>query len=421
MYFVGDIFVSEVLKKPVLDRAGEEVGRITDFLVRTGEVFPRIESVVVTSKKRNHILIPFENINLFNKRIISVKNFLSELAEQKAKEEDLLICRDLLDKQIVDVYGVKIVRVNDIKLGDIEGNLCLIAVDVGFSGILRRLSIEHIGKQLWGLFGYSISSKLISWNFLQPIEPQLTKLTLRITRQKISELHPSDIAHIISQVSLNGKTALFNSLDLEKAAEALHELEPGTQATIIDRMDEEKASDILERMHPDEAADILGDLSEEKAQELLNKMEKEEAEDVQELLEHEEDTAGGLMTTEYLGFTGDMTVSDVFKNLRLMSPDVEMIYYIYIIDDIEHLLGVLSMKDLILASPMAIISEIMRTKIKTVSPGTDQMKVAELISKYNLYAVPVVDEENKMLGIVTVDDIVDLLLPPSSRKKRQRT
>ena len=420
MYLVGDIFVSEGLNKPVLDRAGEEVGRITDFLIRTGDVFPRVESILVASKKRNHTLIPFENINLFNKRIISVKDFLNDLEEQKAGEEDLLICRDLLDKQIVDVYGAKVVRVNDIKLGDIEGSLCLIAVDVGFSGILRRLGVEHMGKHLWEIFGYSFSSRLISWNFLQPIEPNLTKLTLRVARQKISELHPSDIAYIISQVPLKGKTVLFDSLDIEKAAEALHELEPETQATIIDRMDKEKASDILELMPPDEAADILGDLSDEKAQELLNKMEKEEAEEVQELLEHEEDTAGGLMTSEYLGFSGDMTVTDVFKNLRLMSPDVEMIYYIYIIDDMEHLLGVLSMKDLILASPQTNVSEIMRTKIKTVSPDTDQMKVAELISKYNLYAVPVVDEENKMLGIVTVDDILDLLLPPSSRIKRQR-
>jgi len=414
MYLVGNIFASEVLNKPVLDRVGEKVGRIKDFLIRTTETFPRLSAIVVSSRKRNHLIIPFEAVNLFNRRVISIKTLMGEIAEQKVSDEDLLICRDLLDKQIVDIDGVKIVRVNDIKLEEIENNL------VGFSGILRRLGIENAGKWIWKLFGYSLSEKLIAWNYFQPLEPRLTKLTLRITRQKISELHPSDIAHIISQVPPDGKAVLFDSLDIEKAAEALHELEPETQVTIIGRMGKEQASDILERMPPDEAADVLGDLPEEKAQELLNLMEKEEAEDVQELLGHEEDTAGGLMTTEYLGFTGDTTVEEAFKNLRLMSPDVEMIYYIYVVDDEEHLLGVLSLKDLILASPQKNLSEIMRRKIKTVRPDTDQMKAAELISKYNLYAVPVIDAENKLLGIVTVDDIVDLLIPPTSRKKRQR-
>ena len=420
MYLVGDIFVSEILKKPVLDRAGEEIGKIKDFLIKTGEIFPWISSILITSKKMGPALIPWEDINLFNRRIISVKNLATEIIRQEVSDDDLLICRDILDKQIVDIDGVKVVRVNDIKLEEIENNLCLIAIDVGLNGILRRLSIEQGAKGLWKLFGYTLTSKLISWDYLQSLEPKLTKLTLKVSRKKISELHPADIAHIISQVPLKEKTVLFDSLDPEMAAEALHELEPKTQANIIEGMDKEQATDILERMPPDEAADVLGDLPEAKAQELLNLMEEEEAEDVQELLEHDDDTAGGLMTTEYLGFTPDMTVEEAFTNLRLMLPDVELIYYIYIIDDDEHLLGVLSLKDLIMSNPQKNIAEIMRTKIKTVTPETDQMEVAELISKYNLYAVPVVDKEKKLLGIVTIDDIVDLVLPPSSRKKRQR-
>ena len=297
MYLVGDIFVSEVLKKPVLDRAGEEIGRIKDFLIKTGEIFPWISSILIASKKTGPVLIPWEDINLFNRRVISVKIFAKDIVKQKVSDDDLLICRDLLDKQIVDIDGVKVVRVNDIKLEEVEDKLCLIAIDVGLNGILRRLGFEEGAKGLWKLFGYALTPKLISWDYLQSLEPKLTRLTLKVSRKKISELHPADIAHIMSQMPLKEKSALFDSLDPETAAEALHELEPETQANIIEGMDKEKATDILERMPPDEAADVLGDLPEEKAQELLNQMEEEEAEDVQELLEHDEDTAGGLMTT----------------------------------------------------------------------------------------------------------------------------
>jgi Mg/Co/Ni transporter MgtE len=207
---------------------------------------------------------------------------------------------------------------------------------------------------------------------------------------------------------------------VDPAAEALHELEPRVQADIIDDMSKERASDILERMPPDEAADVLGDLPEAKAQELINLMEKEEAEDVQELMEHEVDTAGGLMTTEYLAFPPDMTVEEAIKELRLEAPDVETIYYLYIVDHEEHINGVLSLKHLILATPQTLLGDIMKTPVKTLPLDAEQKDVAEFISKYNLLAAPVVDENMVMRGIVTVDDVVDFLLPPASRKKRRK-
>jgi Mg/Co/Ni transporter MgtE len=173
-------------------------------------------------------------------------------------------------------------------------------------------------------------------------------------------------------------------------------------------------------MPPDEAADVLGDLPEAKAQELINLMDKEEAEDVQELLEHEEDTAGGLMTTEYLAFPPEMTVEESIKELRLEAPDVETIYYLYILDNNERIVGVISLKNLILAMPQTLLSDIMVTPVKTLPLEAGQKDVAEFISKYNLLAAPVVDEHNVLRGIVTVDDVVDFLLPTASRKKRRK-
>jgi Mg2+ transporter MgtE len=213
---------------------------------------------------------------------------------------------------------------------------------------------------------------------------------------------------------------IFGTLDVETAAEALHELEPSVQADIIDDMSKEKASDILEQMPPDEAADVLGDLPENKARELMGLMEKEDADEVQELLEHEEDTAGGLMTTEFLAFPPDMTVEDAIRELRLEAPDVETVYYLYILDDQERLLGVVTLKDLILAKPETLIQDIMRSPVKTLPVEAEQNDVAEFISKYNLLAAPVVDENMVMRGIVTVDDVVDFLLPPASRKRRRK-
>ena len=418
-FFAGEIFVSEVYKKPVLDQTGEEIGKLKDVIVGLGEPFPAVTTVVISAGKDTY-LVPWDMINLFNRRVISVNARMDVLKPAEVASTDILICRDLLDKQIVDINGAKLVRVNDLELGDVKGKLCLVAADIGLRGLLRRLGMEKSGEKFLALFKYKLQHKLISWTYVQTVEPKLTRLTLTVSRQKVSSLHPADLAEIISEVSQKERTAIFGSLDVDTAAEALHELEPGVQADIIDDMSKERASDILERMPPDEAADVLGDLPEAKAQELINLMEKEEAEDVQELMEHEDNTAGGLMTTEFLAFPPDMTVEEAIKELRLEAPDVETIFYLYILDQNEHVNGVVSLKNLILAMPHTLLSDIMLTPVKTLPLDADGNDVSEFISKYNLLAAPIVDENNVLRGIVTVDDVVDFLLPTASRKKRRK-
>jgi CBS domain-containing protein/sporulation protein YlmC with PRC-barrel domain len=418
-FFAGDLFVSEVYRKPVLDQSGEEIGKLKDIIVGQGDPFPAITALLVSAAKQFHV-IPWQQVNLFNKRVISVNLVRSELQPGEPPATEIRMCRDLLDKQIVDIHGAKLVRVNDLKLGDVNGKMCLIAVDIGLRGILRRIGLEKQGERMFSLFRYRLSKNLIGWHYLQPVEPKLSKLTLTVSRQKVSRMHPADLAEIISEVSQKERSAIFGTLDVETAAEALHELEPSVQAGIIDDLGKEKASDILEQMPPDEAADVLGDLPEEKAEELIKLMEHDEAQEVKELLEHEEDTAGGLMTTEYLAFPPDMTVDDAIRELRLEAPDVETVYYLYITDDQERLIGVLSLKDLILARSERSLRDIMKSQVKTLSLEAEQKDVAEFISKYNLLAAPVVDEQQVLHGIVTVDDVVDFLLPPASRKKRRK-
>jgi len=421
MHFIGDIYVSEVLHKQVLDPAGDELGSIEDFVITLGELFPQVSGVVVQRRKERRV-VPWEDISIFNRKVVSARLSAGSLPTLSLGEHEMLACKNLLDKQIVDINGAKVVRVNDLKLGEVKDHLCLIAADVGFAGLFRRLGMKKRWERLGRLLGYRQTTDLISWNFLQPLEPRLSKLTLTVPRQQMSSLHPADIAQIISDVSHRDRHAIVASLDIETAAETIHELEPGVQANIISHMNTEQAADILEAMPPDEAADVMGDLPEEKAQEILELMEEDEAEDVQELLSHEDDTAGGMMTTEYLSFTPEMTVEDALVEYRLEAPDVESAsaYVLYVMDDEERLLGEVSLKELILASPKKTLAELMDTEYKYAEPGEDEKEVAETISKYNLLALPVLDEDRKIIGIVTVDDVVNLILPPQSRRRKHR-
>jgi sporulation protein YlmC with PRC-barrel domain len=277
-FFAGEIFVSEVYKKPVLDPTGEEIGKLKDIVVTMGEPFPAVGVIIVSSGK-NTYLVPGDMVNLFNRRVISVNAYSKDLLPSTPSPADILICRDLLDKQIVDINGAKLVRVNDLELGDVKGKLCLVAADIGFRGLLRRLGVERRGEKFFTLFHSRLQHKLISWRYVQTIEPKLTRLTLTVTRQKVAHMHPADLAEIISEVSQKERTAIFGSLDVDTAAEALHELEPHVQVDIIDDMSKERASDILERMPPDEAADVLGTSGPRRR--THQPMEKEDAENVQ--------------------------------------------------------------------------------------------------------------------------------------------
>jgi magnesium transporter len=412
----GELFLSEILREPILDPKGEEMGRLKDVVIVKADPLPRIDALII-ERKNNLFRIPWNELNLFNKRIIAATIYNTNAVPYDMNADDLLAVRDILDKQIVDVNGVKVVRVNDIRLEGYESEAVLIAVDVGVRGILRRLGVERKGEDFLRVFKATLPYNLISWNYLQPLHPKLTSIALTVPRQMVAELHPADIADIISQISHQEGAMLLKNLDVDVAAETISELSTEAQVEIISGMDTEKASDIIEMMSPDEAADVLGDLPVEKAKEILENIEKEDAEDIQELLGHEEDTAGGIMTNEFIAYRPDMTVGEAIEKFREDAAELENVYYIYLIDEAERLVGVLSLRELLLSGPGVPLSEIMETKIKTVSPEENEKNVAKITSKYNLVALPVVDSEGVLLGIVTVDDILGRILPPVARRK----
>ena len=414
---LNEVNLSRVLGKTVIDEKGKEIGTLDDLVMIPGEGFPQVSHLIVRNRKQL-IVIPWLAITLFNRFVISIGRTTAEFPPHEESEGEILLKRDILDKQIVDVDGAKVVRVNDIKLGKYKEFLCILSVDIGLAGLLRRLGYDGVGKKIAALLKKEIPRREISWEYVQPLEMNLSRLTLTMAHDQLAEMHPADLATIISTISHQQIQAMLTSLDTETAGEAIHELEPELRSRVISEMDSELASDILEEMEPDEAADVLGDLSQEKAQELLGLMDAEDAGDIKELLEHEEDSAGGLMNNWFLTVPQTFTAGQAFEEVRNNAHEIEMVYYVYVLDDTERLVGVVSLRELLITPPETSVTEIMVDYVKSVTADAEPEEVLEIIAKYNLIAVPVLDEEEKVLGIVTVDDILEPFLPYALKRKR---
>ncbi|MBJ6723630.1 magnesium transporter [Geomesophilobacter sediminis] len=407
------LYLSAVLDKRLTNTQGQLLGKVCDLTITPDEEFPIVNQVLVRRGKATYA-VEWSKVVLFNPAVISVASSESELTSYRETPGEIRVKRDILDKQIVDVNGAKVVRVNDLKLGRHKNSLCLFSVDVGFRGLLRRMGYERV----WSLVQRDIPEREIGWQFVGHLEPNAARLTLTMARENMAEMHPADLAHIISRVPRQNVHTVLNSLDDETAGEAIHELEPELRTRIITELDSERASDILEEMSPDEAADVLGDLPVEKAEELLGLMEPEDAEEIQELLVHEEDCAGGMMNNDFISIPAGLTVGQALKEVRLQAPEVDSVYYAYILDKNEHPLGVVSLKELLIQDEVCPVAEVMTENLKTVPVDAEPEEILEVIAKYNLVAVPVLDEHKKMAGIVTVDDILERFLPLALKHKR---
>ena len=415
---VGELFISSLLGKTAINDLGQDIGTLVDLVMVPGETFP-IVSHIVLKNRRGYCSASWDQISLFNRAVISVSmETVESLPVHDHAEGEIFIKRDILDKQIVDVDGAKVVRVNDVKLGRFNDQLCIVSVDIGFRGLLRRLGYERFGETVARLLKQQIPDKEISWQFVQPLEMHTSRLALTVARDQMKELHPADLADIIEQIPVTNIQTVLSTIDTETTGDTLYELEPEFRTKLIEQLGSEQASDILEEMAPDEAADVLADLPEEKAQELLGLMEADEAEEIQELMEHEEDSAGGFMNSEFLSITGDMTIEDALRQVRLVAPDVDTVYYAYVLDEDDRLKGVVSLKDLLINPANKNISELMEDNVKYVRISAEPEEIYHLLTKYNLIAIPVLDEDDKMAGIVTVDDILQHFLPHLMRRKR---
>lgn len=414
----SEIYLSSVIGRAVITSAGQEIGTLRDLIMIPGEVFPEVSHLVVR-RGRNLELIPWGSVKLFTHIVISTTATKPvDAFPYNPVEGEILVKRDLLDKQIVDVDGAKVVRVNDIKLGNLHDKLCIFSVDIGFRGILRRLGYERFGEHTARILRKDIPTTEISWEYVLPPEAKSSKLALNIARDQMKEIHPADLADILEKIPIQNIKTVLDNIDAETTGETLYELEPDMRNLVINQLDSEHASDILEEMEPDEAADVLADLPEQKAQELLELMDEENAEEIQELLEHEDDTAGGLMNSDYFRLSPSYTASDALQRLREESDELETVHYGYVVNEDGRLEGVVSLRQLVLSSPETPLTEIMEENIRSVAVSEGLEDALELLTKYDLLALPVLDEFKKMAGVVTVDDLLQHLLPKLLKSRR---
>jgi len=409
------MYLSDFIKKPVLSPSGKKIGKLTDVIVSSDHSYPIMKALEVSIPGNKTINISWRYVAKLGKEVI-LKYPLEEINDYTIQKHDIVLLKDVMDRQVVDIEGKKIRRVNDIKISPTNGHYHVIGVDIGVNGILRRLSLNRIAKPL----GITSNEDLISWKDIDPVESDYSKVKLKVPKQKIKKLHPADMAEIVDQLGLNESLNILNSLDDESAADTLEEVSPERQVSLLEGMDSQRAAEILDEMSPDDAADVLADLPEEKAEELLDLMEPEESDDLRKLLKYPENTAGGIMTTEFAYVDQDLTIKQVLDALRKMAEDVETIYYVYVISKKGDLVGVISLRDLLLSDPNSKVSEFMHTHIIKADVMEDQHEVAQTIAKYNLIALPVVEDETKLRGIITVDDAIDIVLPTAWKKRVPR-
>jgi len=410
------LYLSQAIGRPVLDRDGEAMGTVADLIVAIGDRYPPVTGIVVKTNGRE-IFLQWSAVSSLDAHRATLATSAIDITRFHQRPNEIRLKRDLMDRQIVDIDGRKVVRVNDLRLDEVEGALHLVAVDVGPSGLLRRLGLEGPWQTIARGLHREIPERYIDWEDVDPVERTIASVKLRVPHKGLAELHPADLATIIDQLSRNDRVGLITSLDDEAAADAIGEMEPEAQVDILEDLEPEKAADILEEMDPDEAADLVADLSRESREEILSLMEEDEAEEVKELMTYDEETAGGIMTTEFVAVPATLTAAQTIDRLRDLEPTAETIYYVYVVDEEGRLVGVLSLRDLIVAKPGSLISTFMYDEPVAVQTGASQEDVTEIVARYNLLAVPVVDEQGHLEGIVTVDDAIDTLLPQPSWRR----
>jgi magnesium transporter len=416
------LYLSQVQGRKVWDAWSCPVGRCADILVGDLEQpFPTVVALVLKDHDAPVQFIPAEQISeLFPNVVLKVSK--EDIQPYALREGELLLGERVMDRQIVDTEGRRVVRVNDLQIVRVGRHFCLAGVDVGGRGLLRRLGVEGPAAAVARLLRRELPSSVIPWEDVAPLQHE-DPLRLRVSRDKISKLPPADIAAILNDLDRRTSHALLARLDDETLADALEESPPRIQMAALSQLAPERAADILEEMGPDEAADLLADLPAETSARLLELMEEEDAGDVQALLGYPEDSAGGIMTTEFAWVPTGLRAAEALDYLRGSSDaqDDEAMHYVYILDAGQRLRGLVSLRDLVMAPPDQPLEKQADESPLTVDPHTPQEDVAYLVAKYDLLAVPVVDARtNEMLGIVTVDDAIDTVLPTAWKKRLPR-
>lgn len=418
------LYLSQMMGKPVVDTQGEKIGTISDLAISTGEVFPRITSLAFQGPGKVPFMISWRKyVDTFDEDGITLNAEAHDIRFSYLQPDEVLLARDLLNRQIVDTQGLKVVRVNDLKLSVSGSQLRLLGAEVGVRGILRGLAswLERAVVAVAKVFGKKIDEQIIAWNYMDLLDRDLSEVQLSVTHKRLDELHPADVADILEQLDPQQRANVFQHLDDAQATEAISEMDDEYQADFIEDLDDARAAGLLGDMDPDDAADIVRDLSYEKAETLLRLMGVEDATEIRRLLGYKDGTAGGMMTTQFVAVKADNTVGETIEVLRELDDDHPTVHYVYVLNDYDEFVGVLSLRTLVLTDDARPVRDVMFDDVISATPDETEEDVAADIFKYEQHAMPVVDEHGVLLGIVTVDDAWDAIEEDVSGDKTKAT
>ncbi len=406
------VSLSALLGTPVTDAQGHLRGRLKDIAVATGPEAGKVAGLVLKTRSGLSI-VPSQDVMETPAGTLELRN-TGALTPLKDEGNYLYLQQDLVDRQIIDIHGRKVVRVNDVELewmGRGAVHLLRVAeVEVGLRGAFRRIVKGLLPRNTIESLSRKLNARSIPWQFVDVIEVDpARRVKLRIEYERLAEMHPSDLAEILEDLAPAEREAVFTSLDEEVAAETLEEVEPKLQKALLEKLDEEKIADIVEEMDPGAAADLLAELSEEQSDAILEEMEPEERHEVEELLEFDENSAAGCMTTDFVSLGMQATVGQAVQALRAFEGDPESVTEVYLLDEKRVLRGAIPLARLVMAQPETRLAVLAEPRVLSCPADLDQNELAEMFDKYNLHALPVVDSLGRMVGEVQADHVISFL------------
>lgn len=406
------VSLTALLGTPVTDAQGQLRGKLKDIAVATGPDAGKVAGLVLKTRS-GLCLVPSHEIMETPAGTLELRT-AGALVPLEDQGNYLYLQQDLVDRQIIDIHGRKVVRANDVDLewmGHGAAHLLRVAeVEVGVRGAFRRIFKGVLPRQTLESLSRKFAARGIPWQFVDVIEVDpARRVKLRIEHERLAEMHPSDLAEILEDLAPAEREAVFTSLDEEVAAEALEEVEPKLQKALLEKLDDEKIADIVEEMDPGAAADLLAELPEEQSDAILEEMEPEERQEVAELLEFDERSAAGCMTTDFVHVGTHATVAQAVQALRNFDGDPEGVTEIYLLDERRALVGSVPLARMVMAQPEAHLSVLAEPRVLSCPADMKQDELAEMFDKYNLHALPVVDGEGRMVGVVQADHVISFL------------
>jgi sporulation protein YlmC with PRC-barrel domain/CBS domain-containing protein len=406
------VSLTALLGTPVTDAQGHFRGKLKDVAVATGLDAGKVVGLVLKTRS-GLAIVPSHEVMETPAGTLELRSS-GAMIPLEDQGNYLYLQQDLIDRQIIDIHGRKVVRVNDVDLewlGHGAAHLLRVAeVEVGLRGAIRRVFKGLLPRATLEIFSRKFAARGIPWQFVDVIEVDpARRVKLRIAHERLADIHPSDLADILEDLAPAEREAVFTSLDEEVAAETLEEVEPKLQKALLEKLDEEKIADIVEEMDPAAAADLLAELSEEQSDAILEEMEPEERQEVEDLLEFDERSAAGSMTTDFVDLSIDSTVAQAVEALRSFDGDPESVTEIYLLDENRTLRGAVGLARLVMALPDTRLAVLAEPRILSCPSGMHQNELAEMFDKYNLHALPVVDPSGRMVGVVQADHVISFL------------